>query len=162
MLARINFPIARDRRRLCKKRLKRDADAVRFPPQLPLTTVTRAAEVLQLSQGQSHRHDPASIVPSPSTFPSSAPPIAPYDTHLTSLPVRPEPVHLSGHSSEPPSPFNSSCETLNECCAPCAQVPRLKSRMGLSKSQRIGVLLGIDTAFFLVELTVGMWQRQMQ
>jgi hypothetical protein len=48
---------------------------------------------------------------------------------------------------------------LNECCAPREKTPRLKGMMGLSKTQRILVLLAIDSAFFLLELVVGVKPR---
>lgn len=71
------------------------------------------------------------------------------------LPARPKPAHLSPKAHDP-SPFSSSL-TLNECCTPRnarATSPKF-GRMGLSKEQRIGILLGIDGVFFLIELSVG-------
>ena len=51
----------------------------------------------------------------------------------------------------------SSAElSVNACCAPHAPLKRPTSKtMGLSKSNRIIVLLVIDSVFFLVELVVG-------
>ena len=75
-------------------------------------------------------------------------------------PARPEPVYLSPPHSHQSSPPNSSSVTLNECCAPrSAQAPTPKKKMGLSKTQRISILLAIDSVFFLVELTCGEWQE---
>ena len=90
---------------------------------------------------------------------ASTAPTSTQSTPNLPLPTRPEPAHLSTRSSTPPTPFSSSCDTLNECCAPCARAPRKIGKMGLTKSQRIGILLGIDSVFFLVELTVGMYPR---
>jgi hypothetical protein len=90
-----------------------------------------------------------------------APPPSPTsnEPNLHRIPARPEPVYLSPLHSHQRSPHSSSAVTVNECCAPRpAQAPLAKTKMGLSKSQRIGILLGIDSAFFLVELCVGMWQ----
>jgi hypothetical protein len=72
------------------------------------------------------------------------------------LPVKPQPAHISPERCHLIPSFNSSDVTLNQCCAP----PSAKSspkfgRMGLSKEQRIGILLGIDGIFFLIELSVG-------
>ena len=78
---------------------------------------------------------------------------------LSRSPTRPEPVYLSPRHSHQSSQPNSSSVTLNECCAPrSAQAPTTKKKMGLSKTQRISILLAIDSVFFLVELTCGEWQ----
>jgi hypothetical protein len=46
--------------------------------------------------------------------------------------------------------------SVNECCAPCAPVAAVPTwRMGISKSNKIIILLIIDSAFFLLELVVG-------
>jgi hypothetical protein len=87
------------------------------------------------------------------------------------LPALPEAVHLSPSRiaqqryphplphPHPLPPLTASSVTLNECCAPApAQAPRSKSKMGLTKTQRIGILLAIDSVFFLIELIVGEWQ----
>lgn len=73
------------------------------------------------------------------------------------LPARPEPVHLPPETHYT-TLFSASAVTLNECCAPrtARAGSRKFGRMGLSKEQRIGILLGIDGLFFLVELSVGM------
>merc|ERR1712000_243383 len=82
---------------------------------------------------------------------SSHPPV-----ELIQKPVQ---AYFSPHripASYPSSPFTASTATVNECCAPrLAQPPRPRSIMGFTKSQRIGILLGIDAVFFLVELVVG-------
>jgi hypothetical protein len=58
--------------------------------------------------------------------------------------------------SSPSSPVTASTATLDECCAPqSAQAPRTRAKMGFTKSQRIAILLGIDTVFFFIELVVG-------
>jgi hypothetical protein len=83
------------------------------------------------------------------------------------LPALPEAVHLNPSRiaqqryphPHPLPPLTASSVTLNECCAPApAQAPRNKSKMGLTKTQRIGILLAIDSVFFLIELIVGKWQ----
>lgn len=43
--------------------------------------------------------------------------------------------------------------SIQACCAPTAQV--IPRKMGISKSNRIIILLVIDSAFFLLELIVG-------
>lgn len=104
------------------------------------------------------RHDAhgqvISSAPSPHIHvPSPLPSRSPSDV---GLPARPEPAHLSPEAHNP-SPFSSSSLTLNECCSPRnarATSPKF-GRMGLSKEQRIGILLGIDGLFFLIELSVG-------
>lgn len=81
---------------------------------------------------------------------------SPHEQDLPSTPAKPEPAYLSPLPSHQSSPFSSSAATLNECCAPrTAQAPAPKKKMGLTKTQRIGILLGIDSAFFIVELVVG-------
>lgn len=70
---------------------------------------------------------------------------------------KPPQAYFSPHqlSSSPASPCTASTQTLHECCAvPPAQSPSTTT-MGLSKTQRIIILLGIDSVFFLVELIVG-------
>jgi hypothetical protein len=52
--------------------------------------------------------------------------------------------------------YSSAELSVNACCAPHVPLKRPTSRkMGLSKSNRIIVLLVIDSVFFLVELVVG-------
>ncbi|KAK5027278.1 Zinc resistance conferring protein [Exophiala sideris] len=82
-----------------------------------------------------------------------SPPFAPVE-HIQ----KPSEAYLSPYrlSSSPSTPFSASSETIHECCAPRpAPPPRTRAVMGLSKSQRIGILLGIDSVFFLIELIVG-------
>lgn len=56
-------------------------------------------------------------------------------------------------SVHPPSPSELS---INECCAPRAPLRSPPDKkMGISKSNRIIILLVIDSAFFLLELVVG-------
>ena len=51
---------------------------------------------------------------------------------------------------------SSSTLTVNACCTPNRRGPRSEPRkMGLSKSNRIIILLVVDTAFFFLELIVG-------
>ena len=71
---------------------------------------------------------------------------------------KPGQAYFSPHriATSSSSPFTASTETIHECCAPLpAQAPRTPRKMGLSKTQRIVILLGIDSAFFLLELIVG-------
>ena len=66
------------------------------------------------------------------------------------------PYRLPASPSSPSSPSTASTATIDECCAPqLPRAPRTLGKMGLSKTQRICVLLAIDSGFFLVELTVG-------
>jgi hypothetical protein len=75
------------------------------------------------------------------------------EIHQTRKIEKPEKAFL-----RPPRRVCSSAElSVNACCAPHVALKRPTSkRMGLSKSNRIIVLLVIDSAFFLVELVVGM------
>lgn len=79
------------------------------------------------------------------------------DTLLVAI-QRPEQAHLkdSGDISAPKWSSQASKESLNECCATRAKAIKPKRKMGLSKTKRILVLLAIDSAFFLLELVVGM------
>jgi hypothetical protein len=62
-------------------------------------------------------------------------------------------------ASSSPSPRTVSTETVHECCAQTsAQPPLVTNKMGLSKTQRICILLGIDAVFFLIELVCGQSQ----
>lgn len=77
--------------------------------------------------------------------------------HLV-IPRTPQPAHLSERRLPPHDPlFSSPAATSNECCAPSANTRSQQEtgKMGLTKQQRIGILLGIDGVFFLIELTVG-------
>lgn len=123
--------------------------------------VPSAAAVARFSAGPLHRahhsgHRNVDDITSACTHYS---PTSTHEALSSRAPRRPEPVYLSPrHHSSPPT---SSSVTLNECCAPAplsAQARPLKKKMGLSKTQRIGILLGIDSAFFLVELIVGKWE----
>ncbi len=81
-----------------------------------------------------------------------------YHDHTTA-PQKPQQAYISPYTrlTRPTSPPSfASTDTLNECCAPvCAPGPRPAKKMGLSKTQRICVLLAIDAVFFLIELVVG-------
>ena len=111
---------------------------------------------LQQSPHSGH-HTVGDITPGPSTctYHSTSPS---YETNTRQTVTKPDPVYLSPHHSYQSSPPTSSSVTLNECCAPAsAQARPPRRKMGLSKTQRISILLGIDSAFFLVELVVGKW-----
>lgn len=71
---------------------------------------------------------------------------------------RPQPVYIrgSGNISTPDRSSHASTVSLNECCALRKKTIRSRGKMGLSKTKRILVLLAIDTAFFFLELVVGM------
>lgn len=79
-------------------------------------------------------------------------------------PQKPENAHVKAEQFHPQSyslshrpVFSPSDLSLNQCCAPKVQHLRSdRSKMALSKSQRIIILLAIDSAFFLVELVIGM------
>jgi hypothetical protein len=89
----------------------------------------------------------------------SRPSLLPVLSVLDALPVRPPPAHISPRRRDHVTPaFTSSEVTLYQCCAPpsARRSPKF-GRMGLSKEQRIGILLAIDGIFFLIELTVGMF-----
>ena len=103
------------------------------------------------------RHDADFIDPTVAT--SSSPALL-NDTELFHLPARPPAVYLSLSKSQSTTPFDSSTTTLNECCAPKRAQPETIRKMGLSKSQRIGILLAIDSCFFVLELVVGKWQEE--
>lgn len=91
---------------------------------------------------------------------SSSSRINPYhSTQPIELPQRPERAHLSPDRTPTSldSPASASSVSFNECCAP--QIPHSpdnQTTMGLSKTQRISVLLAIDSVFFLVEIVIGM------
>lgn len=91
---------------------------------------------------------------------SSLPPEPQYSHPATVLPpVRPQPAHLAPERTLWLPSCTSSEVTLNQCCAlPSAPSSPKFGRMGLSKEQRIGILLGIDGVFFLIELSVGTLQ----
>lgn len=94
--------------------------------------------------------------PPPSPRQSPLPPrhAPPDSTQLITL-QKPLKVHLSPY--HPPAPAAGSAVSVNECCKKRSKenLPRNTRKMGLSKSQRIMLLLGIDGVFFLVELIVG-------
>lgn len=124
----------------------------------------RFSEQVRLEQnfkGRSSPHrgnpNPDIIISAPSTntLPSSS---LSHDPIVHEIPTRPDPVYLSPLHNHRPSSSNPSSVTLNECCAPRpAQAPPPKKKMGLTKTQRIGILLAIDSAFFVLELGVGRW-----
>lgn len=100
------------------------------------------------------------------TFTSSLPPPSyPTDSTLNryssiELVKRPETAYFTPRRALPSFEFISTTSslTLNECCAPSRpQTPSTHATMGLSKTQRIAILLAIDSAFFLVELIIGKW-----
>jgi hypothetical protein len=62
------------------------------------------------------------------------------------------PVYCVAISNSGPNPLSTASVSTNFPSAPLA--PRT-AEMGLSKSTRIMILLGIDTAFFFLELIVG-------
>jgi hypothetical protein len=77
-------------------------------------------------------------------------------TAFKNIPSRPQPAHITPSSKHYSSLSSPSAVTLNECCAPrSAPAPPSKRKMGLSKTQRIAILLGIDSVFFIIELTIG-------
>lgn len=79
-----------------------------------------------------------------------------YITPPLELITRPDRVYLNPRHRL--SALNDSKSTFNECCAPNpGLVAGPKKRMGFSKSQRICILLAIDSVFFLIELVVGMF-----
>ena len=94
---------------------------------------------------------------------SSAPPLLePPQLHppLELSLQKPQAVYLPIPSGQQLSISHPSLSqlSLNQCCAPLGATasPRLAQRkMGLSKSNRIILLLAIDSAFFLLELVVG-------
>jgi hypothetical protein len=84
-------------------------------------------------------------------------PLTQTDTPLENI-QRPERAHIrgSGGISTLNRSSRESKESLNECCVPREKTVGSKGKMGLSKTKRILVLLAIDSAFFLLELIVGM------
>jgi hypothetical protein len=135
------------------------ADGVRKPQEQP-----RHLQPQPQPQLQPCRHHPRlnSLTSSPSSLPL---PSYPTDSTLNrdssiELVRRPEAAYLSPHRALPSFEFLSTTSsiTLNECCAPSRpQTTLTHTAMGLSKTQRIAILLAIDSAFFLVELIVGKW-----
>ena len=82
-----------------------------------------------------------------------------HSTQPIELPLRPEKAHLSPDRTPTSleSPASASSVSFNECCAPqIPHSPRNQTIMGLSKTQRISVLLAIDSVFFLIEIVIGM------
>lgn len=89
----------------------------------------------------------ASITP-----PEAAPTLGLEKTTTITQIEKPEKALLrtSPHLSAP------SLLSVNDCCAPPAQVTAITTKkMAISKSNRIIILLVIDSAFFIVELVVG-------
>jgi len=129
-------------------------------PPRDMTTNFRKAQPATPLQLPVWRHKPNPVIISSSPPRPGPPPDHPTEqgqsqSQTIELVHKPDHAYFSPYRASPSFPFTVSTETVNECCSPRpAQAPR-GSRMGLSKSQRIGVLLGIDTAFFLVELIVG-------
>jgi hypothetical protein len=78
------------------------------------------------------------------------------DTTHKTLPQEPQAAHLKPATSGS-TPRTSSTDSIHECCAIRAPAPRTETpaKMGLSKTQRICILLAIDSCFFLVELICG-------
>ena len=96
-----------------------------------------------------HEEKPTPLIISPPIHAATHP----YHNH-TAEPRKPQPAYFSPYRHTLPS--SASTETLNECCAPVrVPGPRSPIKMGLSKTQRICILLGIDAVFFLIELVVG-------
>ena len=132
------------------------------------TLYARISEQVRLPQKagpsqQSHHpdHHNNDITPGPQTCTYHSTPSS-HNSNTHQDLTRPTPVYLSPHHSHQSSPPTSSSVTLNECCAPLsAQAHRPKRKMGLSKEKRIGILLGIDSVFFLIELVVGKWAQRL-
>lgn len=140
-----------------------------LPPALlppPSPTATSPAPASQPQSGAQGCWEQARFIPLPPS-PSQGSICTRRDTcrlplcHSSNLLTKPPQAYLRpcrGVSS-PSSPSKASTETLNECCAPLpAQKSPTATTMGLSKTHRIIILLGIDSAFFLVELIVGKWR----
>jgi hypothetical protein len=115
---------------------------------------------------QHHHHQSIHTSDLITTEESSSPSARDHEQVSVNLPSLPKAVHLSPSRIaqqryphlHPLPPLTASSVTLNECCAPApAQASRNKSKMGLTKTQRIGILLAIDSVFFLIELIVGEW-----
>lgn len=84
---------------------------------------------------------------------SDCPPLA------IDLPEKPKHVYLKGNTQLRSLPYhNPSDISLQQCCVISTQKQKHQNirTMALTKSQRIMILLAIDTAFFFVELIVGM------
>ena len=115
------------------------------PPTVPVSTL------------DPYRCHAARNISSPSQCHQQIPCTSTTDHKDLELVARPEKAYLSPHKCLASlSPFSHSSTTLNECCAPSSATrPRKHWKMGLSKSQRIIILLGIDSCFFLIELIVG-------
>lgn len=119
-------------------------------------TERTAAAVPQALRYANHRFPPR---------PKSTPPAAPSQTLLSdlvpsiALPERPRNVLLKPERAIACDYSDlSSKDVSNVCCGGSARTPQppVESRiMGLTKTQRISILLAIDGAFFFVELAVG-------
>lgn len=133
------------------------------PHSQPLTPRPTLAQ-LAVAASCRHRHcseeNPAQLL-IPSSPPSSPIPVQHLYQHPPADSIKkPQQAYLRPHRRTSPSsssaPSVTSAETVHECCAPvCAQPPTTTSKMGLSKTQRICILLAIDAVFFLVELICG-------
>lgn len=80
------------------------------------------------------------------------------EKHSITVPVEPPLVHLQLRDKyvQLRPDLSGSTLTLQQCCAAPVHRPTKRStKMGLTKTQRIGILLAIDSAFFLLELTIG-------
>lgn len=79
---------------------------------------------------------------------------------------RPEPAHL--HTPLPNhtrySIASCAAASVDSCCAPRVRPKKSEGLRDImfSKTTRISILLGIDTAFFLLELTVGKWSPRLR
>ena len=85
-----------------------------------------------------------------------------FDTQQPAETTLLQPIKYPDRAYTRPSPYSEqhwerlSILSLNECCTSTLKESRLRiTRMALSKSQRIMILLAIDGAFFLVELIIG-------
>jgi len=118
-------------------------------------------------RGCCHLNNTLTCSPTTSSATGTSSPSPSYPNNLTvdshqsiELVRRPEAAYLSPHRALPSfESFSSpSSITLNECCAPSSpQSTSAPTTMGLSKTQRIAILLAIDTVFFLIELIIGEW-----
>ena len=90
-----------------------------------------------------------------------SPPVSRHDDELSSQEkhdslVRLKNVYSLPCSIDPSFSYSPSSLTLNQCCAPAAQLsPVTSSKMAFTKTQRICTLLVIDVCFFLLEIIVG-------
>lgn len=167
----------------CKPRISRG----RLPPSLPFTltrlkvwclrtgsAIVRQATAAPSSDSQTlrYQHHPR---PEPSIPISSS--FLKFHSHCATsspglnvnfapiLPARPENALIKQQRVPPssqPSSASTSVPSLHECCNNLNEhgieiQPRI---MGLSKSQRIAILLAIDGVFFFIELVAGMYPAE--